>query len=75
MKTLDRIRQKAMSLSPSERACLAHDLIISLDDPDAYELSPAQEAEIQRRVRLVKEGKAKGRPTRDVIADLRKRFG
>lgn len=39
-----------MALSASERASLAHDLIISLEDPEAYELSPEQEDEIDRLV-------------------------
>ena len=57
-----------MTLSASERASLAHDLIVSLEDPTDYELSPEHEAEIQRRVRLVKEGKAIGRPAMEVFA-------
>lgn len=48
-----------MALSSSERACLAHDLILSLDAPSDFELGAAQEAEIQRRVQMVKEGKAR----------------
>lgn len=59
-----------MSLSASERASLAHDLIVSLEEPDACELSSEQEAEIRRRVRRVKAGKAKGRPADEVFADI-----
>ncbi len=70
MKTVERIREEAMALSASERASLAHDLIISLEDPDAYELSPEQEAEIRRRVRMVKKGKAVTRPAAEVFADI-----
>jgi putative addiction module component (TIGR02574 family) len=68
-KVIDDIRQQAMALSPSERANLAHDLILSLDDD--LELSPEQEAEIQRRIKAVKEGTATGRPAEDIIADIR----
>jgi hypothetical protein len=35
---------------------LTHDLMLSLEEPNAYELSPEQEAEIRRRVRKVKSG-------------------
>lgn len=70
MKTMDEIRREAMGLSASERASLAHDLIVSLDDPAGYELSVEQEAEIKRRVRMVKAGKAAGRPATDVFADI-----
>ena len=57
-------------MSASERASLAHDLIVSLEDPAAYELSPEQEAEIRKRVRTVRRGKAAGRPATKVFADI-----
>ena len=71
MRTIEQIRKEALALSAGERAGLAHDLILSLEDPDAYELSPEQEAEIRRRVRKVKRGTAAGRPAADVFADIR----
>ena len=71
MKTMEQIRKEALALSASERAGLAHELIISLEDPGRHELSPAQEAEIQRRVRLVRKGQGAGRPAAKVLADLR----
>jgi putative addiction module component (TIGR02574 family) len=70
MKTVEQIRKEALALSAGERAGLAHDLILSLDDPDAYELSPDQEAEIRRRVSKVKKGKATSRPAAEVFADV-----
>ncbi len=63
-----------MTLSAGERASLAHDLILSLEDPDAYELSPEQEAEIHKRVRRVKSGKAVGRPAAEVLAEVEARL-
>ncbi len=48
MTKVEKVRSEAMTLSASERARLAHELILSLDDPDDCELSPAQETEIQR---------------------------
>ena len=74
MKTVEQIRKEALALSAGERAGLAHDLILSLEDPDAYELSPAQEAEIRRRVRKVKSGKAAGRPAAKVFAEIEARL-
>ena len=74
MKSVEEIRKEAMTLSAGERASLAHDLILSLDEPVAYELSPEQEAEIQRRVRRVKSGKATGRPVADVLAEIEARL-
>lgn len=74
-KSVDEIRLEAMQLSVSERACLAHDLILSLDKPEEFELSPEQESEIRRRVALIREGKASGRPASEVFADIRTQYG
>ncbi len=63
-----------MILSASERASLAHDLILSLDDPADNELNPAQEPEIQRRLTMVREGTASGRPAAKVFADIRFKY-
>jgi putative addiction module component (TIGR02574 family) len=74
MKTMEEIRREAMTLSAGERASLAHDLILSLEDPDAYGLSPEQETEIRKRVRRVKSGKAAGRPAAEVLAEIEARL-
>lgn len=74
MNSIQDIRDRAMALSASERASLAHDLILSLDDSAAYELGPKQEAEIERRLKSVRDGTAKGRPAEAVFADIRARF-
>ena len=74
MKTVEQIRKEALALSAGERAGLAHDLILSLKNPDAYELSPEQETEIRRRVRKVKRGKAAGRPAAEVFTDIEARL-
>jgi putative addiction module component (TIGR02574 family) len=72
-RTIDEIRAQALDLSASERASLAHELILSLDDPEALELSAEQEAEIRRRVQSVRDGKAAGRDAEDVLADIKAR--
>ena len=69
--TVQTVRDEAMSFSLSERASLAHDLILSLDEPGAFDLGAGQEAAIARRVRMVREGTAQGRPAADVFADIR----
>jgi len=74
-KTVEALRNEALAMSPSERASLAHDLILSLDDPASYDLSPEQEAEIQRRVQKVREGRATGRPAAAVFADIKSKSG
>ena len=67
MITVREVHSKAMTLSVSERASLAHDLILSLDNSSDFDLSPAQEAEIQRRVSTVREGSASGRSAVEVF--------
>lgn len=74
MNTVQEIQSEAMSLSASERAGLAHELILSLDDPAHFELGPDQEREIQRRVRLVREGKTASRPAEDIFADIKAKY-
>jgi putative addiction module component (TIGR02574 family) len=74
MKTMEETRREAMTLSAGERASLAHDLILSLEDSDAYELSPEQEAKIRKRVCKVKSGKAAGRPAAEVLAEIETRL-
>ena len=73
-KTVHDIRLEALALSPGERASLAHDLILSLDDPENLELGPEQEAEILRRVEMVREKKASGRSVESVVAEIRQRY-
>ena len=70
MKTMEIIRKNVLTLPAGERAMLAHELIVSLDDPSGYELNPQQETEIRRRVRMVIKGKASGRPAEQVFADI-----
>ncbi len=74
MTTMEKMRSEVMALSPSERASLAHELILSLDDPTEYDLSPAYETEIQRRLKMVREGTASGRPAAEVFSDIRARY-
>lgn len=74
MITVENVRNEVMALSASERASLAHELILSLDDPADYDLNPTQESEIKRRLNMVREGTASGRPAADVFADIRARY-
>ena len=69
--TVEKVRNEALALSTSERASLAHDLILSLDRSVDDTFSSEQEAEIQRRVQMVREGQATGRPAEEVFAQLK----
>ena len=74
MNKIQEVRNEIMALSASERASLAHDLILSLDNPDNYELNPSQEIEIQRRLKMVRDGSAVGRIASDVFTDIRAKY-
>lgn len=71
---LKEIASKALSLSSGERAELAHDLIASLDDEKETEYEKAWNTEIEKRVKEIKSGKAKGRPARDILAEIREKY-
>ena len=53
-----RLLDSALKLEPAEREQLAHDLLESIDKSADGELSPAWEAEIQRRLRKIESGEA-----------------
>jgi len=55
---LDRVRNEALELSESERAELAHDLVLSLDGPRDPLAAELWDAEILRRVDEVEAGTA-----------------
>ena len=74
MSKVKEARSMVMTLSSSERASLAHELILSLDDPMDAQLTASQEAEIQRRLAVVREGNAPGRPASEVFVDIRKKY-
>jgi putative addiction module component (TIGR02574 family) len=74
MSKVQEARSMVMTLSASERTSLAHELILSLDDPMDAQLTASQEVEIQRRLAVVREGNASGRPANEVFADVRKKY-
>ncbi|WP_250654861.1 addiction module protein [Alkalimarinus coralli] len=55
----DHLRSQIMTLSESERAELAHDLIESLDAPNKSNVSSEWEHEIEKRVAQIDAGNAK----------------
>jgi putative addiction module component (TIGR02574 family) len=55
---LDRLRSKALSLSETERAELAHDLVASLDGPMDAEVAQDWDAEVLRRLKEIDSGTA-----------------
>ncbi|MBU4320417.1 MAG: addiction module protein [Thermodesulfovibrionales bacterium] len=67
---MQEVINKAFNLSPEERAELAHELIISIDDAIDNEVETAWDAEIERRVKEIESGKAKGRQAEDILAEI-----
>ena len=57
--TLDKLRAEVLTLSDSERAALAYDLVKSLDEPADSDVEAAWDTEIARRLRAIDSGTAK----------------
>jgi putative addiction module component (TIGR02574 family) len=74
MSTIQALREEILALSANERASLAHDLILSLDEPAGLELGAAQEAEIERRGKKGRGGTATGRPAEEALADIKAKY-
>lgn len=72
--TADEIRKQVFSLPISERAALAHELILSLDNKDDFVLDEAYEKEIDRRIQSIEDGTAKLIPEEEVMAKARARL-
>jgi putative addiction module component (TIGR02574 family) len=57
--TLEKVRSEALNLPESERAELAHSLVVSLDGPADADVGLAWDAEILRRLAEIDSGTAK----------------
>ena len=55
---LEKVRSEALTLSESEGAELAHDLVASLDGPPDADAEPLWDAEILRRLSEIDSGTA-----------------
>lgn len=68
------IANKALDLSSEERAELVHELILSLDNLKDKGVEKAWDMEIEKRVKDIKNGTAKGRPAEDILAEIRAKY-
>jgi putative addiction module component (TIGR02574 family) len=71
---LESLEAEVLELSSSERAALAHRLIVSLDDgpdDDPTEVELAWETEIQRRLDAYRRGEVKTVPSSEVFEKAR----
>ncbi len=71
---LDKMTNAVLSLPKNDRAKLAHELIVSLDDQIDSDVNNAWEKEINRRVKEIKEGTAKGRPAEQILAEIKAKY-
>jgi len=72
---LKELSNQANSLTPAERAELAHNLIVSLEDTsEENDIGLAWEIEIEKRVKDIKSGKAKGRPAEEILSEIRAKY-
>ncbi len=71
---LSKMKNEALSLPEDDRAKLAHELIMSLDEGIDSDADNTWEAEISRRVQEIKDGTAKGRPAEEVLSEIRAKY-
>lgn len=65
-----RVHTEALAMPAEQRALLAHELIVSLGEPEALTLDDAYEQELQRRLQAVRSGSASARPADEVFARI-----
>lgn len=72
--TVDQLKATLAGLPSSDRAELAHYLLVSLDAPAADDDQVAWNAELDRRVDDVRAGKVTVIPLESVVKELRERY-
>lgn len=71
---LNQVRSKALELTESERAELAHDLVASLDGAPDAGAADEWDAEIVRRLQRVEDGSAKSVDRMELQRRMRQQF-
>lgn len=69
--TIDELKREALRLDPSNRASLARDLLVSLDDLPSDEVERLWLEEAERRRREIQTGKVVPIPMDEVFAQAR----
>lgn len=67
----EELSRKARTLSPSDRARLAEELLESLHEPTDSKIEAAWDEEIRRRIVEIESGTAKLIPADEVFAEIR----
>jgi putative addiction module component (TIGR02574 family) len=73
--TIDELKAEALRLNPEERAELASDLLVSLDDLSESEIEKVWVEEAMRRDAALDSGAARAIPADEVFAAARARLG
>lgn len=72
--TLEKLKKQIIALSLNDRAELAHELILSLDQTASTDVEKSWDEEIKKRVDEIKSGKAVGRPAENILAEIRAKY-
>lgn len=72
--SVEKMTKDALSLPLKDRAKLAHKLITSLDEHVESDVNNAWEAEINRRVKDIKNGIAKGKPAVQILSEIKAKY-
>ncbi|MBI4326072.1 MAG: addiction module protein [Chloroflexi bacterium] len=72
--TADKLRMELATLSDAERAELARFLIQSLDEGADAGAESAWDAELERRAKEIRSGRATGEPADKVFSELRAKY-
>ena len=73
--TIDELKAEALRLAPEERAELASELLVSLDDLSESETEGLWLEEAERRDVALDDGSAKAIPADEVFSSARARLG
>lgn len=71
--TIEQLTHDALTLPETERAHLAQSLLQSLEPSAEEGVEDAWDAEVSRRLELVRQGTAQGRPADEVFRAIRAR--
>ena len=70
----EKVKQEVLQLTGDERAELARLLIASLDESEDPDAEAAWNAELDRRLKRIEEGKSHLRPECEVLAEIREKY-
>jgi putative addiction module component (TIGR02574 family) len=70
----ERVKQEVLELPESDRAELARLLIESLEETEDVDAEAAWDAELERRLKRIDDGKARLRPAHEVLAEIANKY-